>query len=212
MNTYRDNVADNVKIKTPDKKNAISFGMLAMEVSREDEDYAALQVAGEILGGGFLSSRIANRLRQQDGVSYGAGGAVNVDNNSKQSRSSAFVYAIYAPENATKVQQGFKEEIARFIKDGITQEELETTVNGWVEAQSVSRAKDNELSGLIGSNLYYNRDMNFQKNIEEQVKSLTVDDVNAAIKKYFKPFEEWTVSNAGDFEDLEIKKEDKKVD
>lgn len=212
IDKHRENVAENVKIKTPDKKNAISFGILAMEVSKEDKDYAALQVAGEILGGGFLSSRIANRLRQQDGVSYGAGGSVNVDNNDEEKKSSAFVYAIYAPENAAKVQQGFKEEIARFIKDGITQEELETTINGWVEAQSVSRAKDNELAGLIGSNLYYDRDMMFQKNIEEQVKRLTVDDVNAAIKKYFKPFEEWTVSNAGDFEDLEIKKEDEKVD
>ncbi|WP_250434281.1 M16 family metallopeptidase [Hanstruepera flava] len=212
LDVYTKNTAANESIITPDKKNAISFGMLAMEVSREDKDYAALQVAGEILGGGFLSSRIANRLRQQDGVSYGAGGAVNVDNNSKEKNSSAFVYAIYAPENAAKVQQGFKEEIARFIAEGITQEELETTVKGWVEAQSVSRAKDNELAGLIGSNLYYDRDMTFQKNIEEQVKNLTVDDVNAAIKKYFKNYEEWTVVNAGDFESLEIKKEDKKVD
>jgi zinc protease len=209
---YHENIAANEKIITPDKKNAISFGMLAMEVSQDNEDYAALQVAGEILGGGFLSSRIANRLRQQDGVSYGAGGAVNVDRNSKDKNSSAFVYAIYAPENEAKVQKGFKEEIDRFIKDGITQEELETTVNGWVEAQTVSRAKDNELAGMIGSNIYYDRDMTFQEDIEKQVKSLTVADVNAAIKKYFKPFEEWTVTNGGDFENLEIKKEDKKVD
>ncbi|PNQ72230.1 insulinase family protein [Hanstruepera neustonica] len=212
QNPYHDNTTANESIKTPDKKNAISFGMLAMEVSREDEDYAALQVAGEILGGGFLSSRIANRLRQQDGVSYGAGGAVNIDNDSKDNNSSAFVYAIYAPENAAKVQQGFEEEIARFIKDGITQEELNTTINGWVEEQSVSRAKDGELAGLIGTNLYYDRDMTFQKQLEEKVKSLTVADVNAAIKKYFKPFEEWTVTNAGDFEKMEIKNEDKKVD
>jgi zinc protease len=210
--TYRENKAANEKILTPDKKNAISYGMLAMEVSKDSKDYAALQAAGEILGGGFLSSRIANRLRQQDGVSYGAGAAVSVDNNSKDKNSAAFIYAIYAPENAAKVQQGFKEEIARFIADGITQEELDTTINGWVEAQSVSRAKDNELAGLIGSNLYYDRDMSFQEGIEAQVKSLTVEDVNAVIKKYFKPYEEWTVTNGGDFENLEIKKEDKKVD
>ena len=209
---YRKNKAANMKTLTPDKKNAISFGVLAIEASKEDDDYAAIQVAGEILGGGFLSSRIANRLRQQDGVSYGAGGSVNVDNDSKDKNSSAFIYAIYAPENAAKVQQGFSEEIARFIQDGITQEELKTTVDGWVEAQNVGRAKDNELARLIGTNLYYDRDMTFQKELEEDVKKLTVEDVNKAIKKYLKPFEEWTVSNAGDFENLEITKEDKKVD
>ena len=63
--------------------------------------------------------------------------------------SSLYLYAIYAPANYDKVQLGFKEEIARFIKDGITEEELKNAVNGWVQAQSVSRAKDNELSSLI---------------------------------------------------------------
>lgn len=209
---YLANTATNESTNTPDKKNAISFGVLSMEVSTDDKDYAALQVAGEILGGGFISSRIANRLRQKDGISYGAGGRVSVDNDRKDKSSSAFVYAIYAPENAAKVQQGFKEEIALFIKDGITKEELESTVNGWVQAQSVARAKDDELAGLIETNLYYDRDLTFQKNIEEQVKSLTVDQVNAAIKKYFKTFDKWTVSNAGDFKELEVQKEGKKID
>jgi len=211
-NKHQKNNVVNENILTPDKKNAISFGVLSLECSKDDADYAAIQVAGEILGGGFLSSRIANRLRQQDGVSYGAGGRVNVDDDVDNKNSSAFVYAIYAPENAAKVQLGFKEEIARFIKDGITEEELTTTVNGWVEAQSVSRAKDPELSGTINNNIYYDRDMMFQKNIEAQVKSLTVEDVNKAIKKYFKTFDEWTVVNAGDFESFDIKEDSKKVD
>lgn len=209
---YQDNKAVNQKIKTPDKKNAISFGILPMATSKYDEDYAALQMAGEILGGGFISSRIANRLRQQDGVSYGAGGRVNVDNNKTDNNSAAMVYAIYAPENAAKVQLGFTEEIARFIKDGITEEELKTAVDGWVQEQSVSRAKDGELSRVINDNMYYDRDLNFQKDIEAKVSSLTVEDVNKAIKKHFKNFEEWTVVNAGDFESFDIKKEDKKVD
>ena len=54
--------------------------------------------------------------------------------------------------------------------------------------------------------------MSFQKSIEEQVKGLTVADVNTAIKKYFKTFDKWTVSNAGDFKVPEIKKSNKKVD
>jgi len=209
---YRSNKAKNEKIKTPDKKNAITFGVLPMQLSKNDEDYAALQMAGEILGGGFLSSRIANRLRQQDGISYGAGANVNVDDDKNDSNSSSFIYAIYAPENAAKVQLGFKEEIARFIADGITEEELKTAVDGWLQGQNVSRAKDNELSRTINNNLYYDRDLSFQKAIEAKVSSLTIADVNKVIKKYFKAFEDWTVVNAGDFEDFDIKKVTKKVD
>ncbi|SDH89256.1 M16 family metallopeptidase [Winogradskyella thalassocola] len=210
---FSGNKPANEKIITPDKKNAFTLGFLNFEGSEYDKDYAALQVAGSVFGGGFLNSRIATRLRQQDGVSYGAGGGVNVDGGKDDRNSAMYIYAIYAPENEAKVQQGFDEEIARFIKDGITEQELEDAVKGWVQAQSVSRAKDNELSSTINNNLYYDRDMMFQKEIEEQVKGLTVEDVNKAIKTYFKDFKKWTVVNAGDYESFEIKKEEvKKID
>ncbi|PIA80740.1 hypothetical protein BFR04_16145 [Gaetbulibacter sp. 4G1] len=209
---YIANNAANEKIKTPDKKNAISIGVLAFEGSQVDEDYAALQIAGSIFGGGFLNSRIAGRLRQKDGVSYGAGGRVSVDGDEKDKKSSILVYAIYAPENASKVQKGFSEEIERFIADGITEDELKVAVTSWVQGQNVSRAKDNELSSTINNNLYFDRDMMFQKGIEDRVVSLTVDDVNKVIKKYFKTFDNWTVVNAGDFEKSPEIKSDKKVD
>ena len=209
---YALNTAANEKIKTPDKKNAISIGVMSFEGSQVDEDYAALEIASSIFGGGVLSSRITNRLRQQDGVSYGAGGRVSVDSDPKDKNSSILVYAIYAPENDAKVQKGFSEEIERFINEGITEDELKVAVNSWVQGKNVSRAKDNELSSLINNNLYFDRDMMFHKNIEDKVTSLTVEDVNKVIKKYFKTFDNWTVVNAGDFVEYEINKEDKKVD
>jgi zinc protease len=212
-NKFVINKSANEKIRTPDKKNAISLGILNAEVSQSDEDYAALQIAGEILGGGFLNSRIASRLRQQDGVSYAAGGQLSVDAEKNDKNSSILVYAMYAPENTAKVQVGFKEEIDRFIKEGITEEELKVAVASWVQGENVSRAKDGELTNTINNNLYYDRDMMFQKRIEDKATSLTVEDVNKVIKKYFKPLDQWTVVNAGDFmEDADIKSSDKKVD
>ena len=210
-NAYRKGNAANESLKTPDKKNAFTTGSLAFECSQSDEDYAALQVASSIFGGGFLNSRIAARLRQKDGVSYGAGGGVSVDGNKNDKNSSMYVYAIYAPENAEKVQLGFKEEIARFIKDGITEQELQDAVKGWVQAQNVSRAKDNELSSVINNNIYYDRDMTFQMKVEAAVNKLTVADVNKVIKKHFKTFDNWTVVNAGDFKNT-IELKEKKVD
>ena len=173
--------------------------MLAVEVTETDKDNAALQVAGTIFGGGFLNSRVATILRQQDGVSYGAGAQVSLDSSPDDKNSSLIIYAIYAPINAEKVQLGFKEELDRFIAEGITQEELDSAVNGWVQGKTVSRAKDNELSSLINNNLYFDRDMSFHADLESNVTGLTVDAVNAAIKKYFKPLKDWTVVNGGDF-------------
>ncbi|QCX01517.1 insulinase family protein [Aggregatimonas sangjinii] len=198
-NPYKANKAVNEDVITPDKQNAMTFGALGVEMSEYSDDYPAMNIAATILGGGFLNSRIADRLRQKDGVSYGAGAGFQADGNKEDANSGMYLYAIYAPANYDKVQLGFKEEIARFIKDGITEEELKNAVNGWIQAQSVSRAKDNELSSLINNNIFYDRDMDFQKELEEKVSKLTVADVNAAIKKYVQPYEKWTVVNAGDF-------------
>jgi len=41
--------------------------------------------------------------------------------------------------------------------------------------------------------------MGFHKELEAKVAKLTVADVNAAIKKYIRPFDKWSVVNAGDF-------------
>jgi len=198
-NPFKKNVAANENIITPDKKNAFTVGMLSAKITETDNDNAALQVAGTIFGGGFLNSRVATRLRQQDGVSYGAGAQVSIDSDPDDKNSALIIYAIYAPMNAEKVQIGFKEEIERFIADGITQEELDSAINGWVQGQTVSRAKDNELSSLINNNLYFERDMAFYAALESQVSSLTVEKVNAVIKKYFKSLDQWTVVNGGDF-------------
>ena len=199
-NPHKQNVAANENIITPDKKNAFTIGMLSAKTTEVDKDNAALQIAGTIFGGGFLNSRVATRLRQQDGISYGAGAQVSIDSDPDDKNSNLIIYAIYAPMNADKVQIGFKEELERFIVDGITQEELDSALNGWIQGQTVSRAKDNELSSLINNNLYFDRDMSFQASLESQVSALTVEKVNAVIKKYFKSLDQWTVVNGGDFQ------------
>lgn len=198
-NPYFDSRPINEEILTPDKQNAMTLGNLNVKISQESEDYAALSIASTILGGGFLNSRIAERLRQKDGVSYGAGAGFQADFDKKDENSALYLYAIYAPANYDKVQLGFKEELDRFIKEGITEDELKDAVNGWVQEESVSRAKDGELANLINNNIFYDHTMDFQKNLEEKVKSLTVEEVNKVIQTYIKPFEEWTVVNAGDY-------------
>lgn len=198
---YRENNVVQENIITPDKKNAMSFGIQSIQISQYSDDYPAMEMAATILGGGFLNSRIADRLRQKDGVSYGAGAGFGADSNKEDENSQLYVYAIYNPDNLAKVKLGFEEEIQRFIDGGITEEELANAKNGWIQGENVSRAKDNELTTIINNNIYYHRDMTFQKEMEERIKNLTVADVNAAIVKYLKPFDQWTVVHAGDFKE-----------
>ena len=49
-------------------------------------------------------------------------------------------FAIYAPQNATKLEAAFKEEIARMLKDGFTAEELKDAKSGYAIATAEPRA------------------------------------------------------------------------
>ena len=57
-------------VATPDKENAVYLAGLSLPIKDDNPDYPALVIGNFILGGGGLSSRIADRLRQKGGLSY----------------------------------------------------------------------------------------------------------------------------------------------
>ncbi|MBC7885252.1 MAG: insulinase family protein, partial [Saprospiraceae bacterium] len=89
-------------INTPDKPNAMFFASLPLQINDSHPDYAAMVIGNFMIGGGFLNSRLATRIRQKEGLSYGVGSWFQA---SSQDDSGNFgAYAIYAPENRDKVQ------------------------------------------------------------------------------------------------------------
>ena len=184
-------------INTPDKANSLFLAGMSMPFGDSHEDYAALLIGNYMLGGGFLNSRLATRIRQNDGLSYGVGSWFNA---SSQDDSGSFgAYAISAPENTAKVQEAFKEELMKVIEEGFTAEELEAAKSGWLQSQNVNRSQDRSLMGMLNGNLRLDREMSWSQELEDKISSLDVEAVNAAFKKYIHP-DKITYVKAGDFE------------
>ena len=61
----------NDKIETPDKQNALFLFGMPMKMNDEDPDYPALTIASVVFGGS-PNSRLFQRIRVKDGLSYGA--------------------------------------------------------------------------------------------------------------------------------------------
>ncbi len=77
--TYFETQKSDKDIITPDKENAVAVGRVSFKMDRKNPDYPAFVMANEILGsGGFLSARIPMRLREKEGISYGAGSFIDV--------------------------------------------------------------------------------------------------------------------------------------
>ncbi|QEH34875.1 Protease 3 precursor [Aquisphaera giovannonii] len=183
-------------IETPDKANATYFAGLMMKLQDTDPDYPAMAIGNSVLGGGALSSRIADRLRQKGGLSYSAGSSFNAS--PLDPRGSLMVMAIYNPANRGKVVAGVDEEVARILKDGVTQAEVKRAIDGYLKQQEIQRTNDTALAGTLAENLYLGRTFQFQADLEAKVKALSVDDVNSALRKYVDP-SKLSVVTAGDF-------------
>ncbi|MBM80771.1 MAG: pseudouridine synthase [Planctomycetaceae bacterium] len=185
-----------VKIEVPDKPNAMYISGFVFEMDDTDEQFPALVVGNYILGGGSLSSRLADRVRQKDGLSYFV--AAYFSARALDKRGSFTSMAICNPANIGKVQTAIKEEIASLVKDGITDEELTNAKKGLLDGQDVGRSDDSSLASMLATRLYLKRTMMFDKTYEANIAKTSKEQVNAALKKYFNPKQLFVVIS-GDF-------------
>ena len=162
----------------------------------DNPDYPAMVMSNFMLGGGFLNSRLAVRIRQKDGLSYGVGSNFNASSFDPVGTFQAF--AIYAPQNVEKLEKAFNEEINRVITEGFTAEELAAAKSGWTQSRTVGRAQDGQLSNTLNNYLFVKRDLKWDDAFEKRVLALTAEEINTAVKKYLTPAR-INIIKAGDF-------------
>ncbi len=169
-------------IETPDKANAFFIAGQNLRIRDDQPDYAGLSIGNFILGGGFLNSRLATRIRQRDGISYGVGSGFGAQSLDEVGTFNA--NAIYAPENILRLESAFGEEMGRMLTDGITAEELEAARSAWLQQRVQMRANDGQIVGMFASQYITGRTMAFESQLEARVRALTVQDVNAAMRRH----------------------------
>ena len=135
-------------ILTPDKANAVYIAGLVYPMTDADPDYPALEVGNYLFGSAPLASRLSNRVRGKEGLSYGIGSRINVSSTDKVG--SFYIFAITNPKNMAKVDVAVNEEAARFLKEGPTSEELREGKKAFLEKLKVERSSDATLAPRPG--------------------------------------------------------------
>jgi zinc protease len=185
------------QIRTPDKANATYVAGMLLPLRDDDADYPALMMGNYIFGAGALSSRLGDRIRQKEGLSYGVSSGLSVSSQDK--RAGLSITAICNPQNIGRVQKCAQEELERLLRDGVTKEELENAKQGYLQAQKVGRANDMALAGTLTNLRHLGRTMAFEAEVEKKISGLTAEQVNAALRKYIDP-KKLVIVTAGDFE------------
>jgi zinc protease len=183
-------------ILTPDKANAVFMAGVAFPLKETDPDFAALRLGNFMLGGNTLSSRLGNRIRQKEGLSYGVTSSLTA---AQRDPAATFtVNAITNPINIDRVEKAMFEELTAFLADGPSQAELADAQKAYLEAQKVGRTGDAALAGQVATNLYLGRTFAHVTETDKRIAALTPDAVKSAFRKYIDPHN-LVVIRAGDF-------------
>jgi zinc protease len=183
-------------ILTPDKANANYLAGLTIAMDDQHPDYPALVIGNFIFGGGSLSSRLGDRIRQKEGLSYGVGSGFSASTEDKVARLT--INAICNPANMGKVETAVLEELDLLLKDGVSADELEKAKQAWLQSRELSRSSDIFITDRLERGLRLDQTLAYDAELEKKVATLTTNDIHAALQKHFDP-RRLVIVIAGDF-------------
>jgi zinc protease len=170
----------NRKIETPDKENAQFNAGLRIAMSDTDPDYPAMVVANYMFGGS-ISSRLADRIRNREGLSYSVSSSFSAPALGDAALFSAS--AISNPKNTPAVEASFRDELTKTLASGFTAAELADAKKSIRDQRIVSRSSDSGLQRLIMTREELDRTLAWDEKIDAAIDTLTLDQVNAAFRK-----------------------------
>jgi zinc protease len=185
----------NQKIETPDKANAEFLGGERFQMSQNDPDYPAIILASYMFGEP-ITSRVSNRIRNKEGLSYGANARITVPTEGDSAMLSVTVSL--NPAVGPKVEQCFFEELQKAYKDGFTAEEVAEAKKAVLDARLIARSTDAALLSFIASHEQLDRPYSWDATVETKIASLTPEQINAAFRKHI-DVNGMTIVKAGDF-------------
>jgi zinc protease len=176
------------------RATAMSFGF-PIDVTRAHPDFAALSVARAWLGEHRMSSgRLYQQIREVRGINYGDYAYIEAfprgmfqffpDPNVARSRQ---IFEIWirpvVPVNAHMTLRIAIHELAQLVRNGLTKEELEATRDYLMKNVYVMTARQDQQLGYALDSRWYGIG-EFTEYMRAALRSLTVDHVNAAIKRH----------------------------
>ncbi len=181
-------------IKRETRSTAISLGF-PIDVTRADKDWPALAVVASYFGQHRSSnSYLYQRLREARGLNYGdyayieyfPGGMFRFQPEPNLARQQQ-IFQIWIrpvpPEQGHFVLRAALYEYDKLVRDGLSREAFEATREFLTKYSNILTATQDAQLGYALDSRYY-KIGDFNSYMRDQLSRLTLEDVNAAIKKY----------------------------
>ncbi|MCD6172594.1 MAG: insulinase family protein [Sulfurimonas sp.] len=145
-----------------------------------DEDYYKARVATFILGTGGFGSRLMEEIRVKRGLAYSAYARVSI------TKSSSYMtgYLQTKLESMDEAKKTVKEVVAKFVKSGVTKEELEQTKKFLLGSEPLRVETMSQRLNRTFMEFYKGQDLGHSKAELKKIEKLKLKDLNAFIKEH----------------------------
>ena len=150
---------------------------------RTDEDYLAAALGNSILGQFGMGGRIGDAVREKAGLAYYAYSGLSAGIGPGSWSANAGVN----PTNVNKATDLIVKELKRFIKGGVTQEELSDSQANFIGRLPLSLESNGGVAGALINIERYSLGLDYYRRYADLVKSITRSDVLDVARKYIDP-------------------------
>jgi zinc protease len=170
-----------ITVAMPEKPNAAVAGSTLLRLVDDAPDFPALRIAVKILGGD-AESRVWKRLREREGLAYGTG--VSLSGNSFEPRSRIVLQASAASDKAEAALTSLQDELARALKDGFSEAEVERAKSAWLQERKTALRAENSFASYLAQGLYNGRDYAWLAKYDAAISRVNAQEVTQALRKY----------------------------
>ena len=159
----------------------IYIGMLG--VRRGDPDYFPLWIAGQILGGGGMTSMLNEELRERRGLTYSAFSYF-----SPYSLPGPFTIRLQTrKDQAWEALDVAMATLERFIAEGPTEAQLQAAKRYVIGGFALNIDSNAELVGYLAMVGFYLLPLDYLDRFPEQISKVTLSEVNDALRRRLTP-------------------------
>jgi zinc protease len=167
----------------------------AAPLRRDARDYYAATLANGALGESTLSSRLGLQVRDREGLTYGIGSRFRTPS---LAAGPWYIAVSVNPGNVEKAISSALAVLRDYVANGMTADELADEKSSAIGSFKVSLSTNAGLAEALWNAEFFRLGMDYLDRFPELIQAVTLEEANAAIRKYFRP-DHLTVIIAGDY-------------
>lgn len=166
-----------IKVSYPSKQTTIFLGQIGIAV--KDPDYFPLVVGNQILGGGILTSKLFNEVRNKRGLCYG----INSGFKPLQAAGPFFIVLQTRRDQAANALSLTQQTLKNFLAKGPTSQELQGAKQALIGSFPSSIASNEGILAATEKIGFYQLPLNYLDTYQQKINSVNLEQIRHAFQR-----------------------------